>query len=115
MQERTPLLRTDSLGEDLRLQEEVARRVLKETTEVFDLLTRALRIHLNLNQSFQLNTSAVFVTLETLKIDSLVDKEIRSIGDARLRFPHQTLLGGNLNEHYSLQVRSLLFFIKRER
>ena len=106
LQERTPLLRSLSVAEDLRLQEALASRVLKETTEVFDLLTRALRIHLNLNQSFQLNSSAVFITVETLKIDSLLNKEIRSIGDARLRFPKHTLLTGNAAEYYSLRVRS---------
>ena len=109
LQERTPLLRSDSIAEDLYFQETLASRVSKETTEVFDLLTRALRIHLNVNQSFQLNSSAVFVIVETVKIDSLMDKEIRSVAEARVRFPHHSLDGANLNQYYSLRVRSLLF------
>lgn len=115
LQERTTLLRSDSIEQDQSFQEELADRVGKETTEVFDLLTKALRIHLNLNQSFQVNSSAVFVTFETVKINSLVNKEIRSIGQARVRFPaHQPPQGANADEYYSLRVRSSLLGVKSE-
>ena len=115
LQERTLLLRSGSVAEDLHLQEALASQVSKQTTEVFDLLTRALRIHLNLNQSVHLKQiSAVFVIVKTVKIDLLIAKEIPSVGKARLRFPTHSLTGGNVNQYYSLRVRYSLFFIEFE-
>ena len=110
LQERTRVLRADLLefqgneDQNLRSQEQLASRISEQMTEVFSLVTKALKIHLNLDKSFKLNSSAVFFTLETVKMESLVGKEIRSVGDARLRLPFRSL-DGNDTRHYSLRVR----------
>jgi hypothetical protein len=108
LQERIPILRADqSIDEEQR--QAAASRVSRETTKVFDLLTHAMKIHLNLGQNVQLNSSGVFVRLETVTIDSMKGIEIRTVGEARLRFPNQSLLGGNedVNQYYSLRVCSV--------
>jgi hypothetical protein len=92
---------------NLQYQEALSSRVSKQMTSVLNLLTRSLNIHLNVEQQFTLNTSNVFMSLETLKGESLRGKEIQSVGNARLRLPSS----GNLSlddEHQSgsLRVRS---------
>ena len=108
LQGRTPVLRVDqSIDEDQR--QELARRVSRETTRVFDLLTNAMKIHLNLEQTLEMNTSTLFVRLETVKNDSLKGKKIQTIGEARLHFPNQSLRIENYdpNQYYSLRVSLL--------
>ena len=65
----------------------MANRVLKQMQEVSSLLTSALNIHLNVEQQVTMNTSNVFMSLQTLKIESFLEKQIRSVGNARLRLP----------------------------
>ena len=105
LQERTLLLRVDqAIDEDQR--QELARRVSRETTKVFDLLTNAMKIHLNLEQSFEVNTPTLFVRIETVKSDSLKSKQIQTIGEARLRFPNQSfqIENDHSKQYYSLRV-----------
>ena len=116
LQERTPVLRVDqSIDEDQR--QELPRRVLRETTRVFDLLTNAMKIHLNLEQTLEMNTSTLFVRLETVKNDSFEGKQIQTIGEARLRFPNQYLRIKNddLDQYYSLRVILLHLYGENER
>ena len=116
MQERTPVLLVDqSIDEGER--QDLARRVSRETKQVFDRLSHALKIHLNLKQAFEVNSSTLFVQLESVTNDSLIDKEIQTIGEARLRFPNQSLRIENYdsNEYYSLRVSLLLQARENER
>ena len=78
---------------NLQYQQQLSSRVSKQMNDVLHLLTRALNIHLNIEQQFTLNTSNVFMTLEALKDESLLGKEIQSVGNARLRLPSS----GNLS------------------
>ena len=68
-----------------------------------------MKIHLNLEQSFEVNTSTLFVRLETVKNDSFKGKQIQTIGEARLRFPNQSLqiVNDDTNHYYSLRVSFL--------
>ena len=78
-------------------QKDLSSQVSKQTKEVSSLLPRSLNIQLNLDQQFTLNTSSVLMSLETLKIDSLLGKEIPSVGNARLRLPRfGTFLSRNI-------------------
>ena len=87
-------------------RQKLARQVSREATHVFDLLSHALKIHLNLEQVFQVNSSTLFVQLVTMKIDALKDKQIRTVGEGRFRFPNQSLQNGNdaPDQYYSLRV-----------
>ena len=92
-------------------QEELSSRVLKRMNEVSSLLSKSLKIHLNLEQQFTLNTSNVFMSIETLKIESILGKEIPSVGEARLRLP--SIWNLSLVEHQrgSLKVRSFVLLL----
>ena len=81
LQDRTSILRADRSidGEE---RQELAKQVSRETTQVFDRLSDTLKIHLNLKQTFEVNTSTFFVQLETVTNDSFKDKEIRTRGEA---------------------------------
>ena len=98
-------------AENLFYQEQVSSRVSKQMSDVVNLLTRALNIHLNLEQQFMLNTSHVFVSLETLKGESLLGKEIQSAGNARLRLPSSGNLSFDEHQLGSLQVRSSSYYL----
>ena len=90
-------------------QKELSSRLLKQMKEVSSLLTRSLNIHLNVEQQFTVNTSSVFMSLETLKIQSLLRKEIPSVGNAWLRLPSTWNLSLQEYPTGSLRVRSFLF------
>ena len=76
-------------------------------TEVTDLLTRALNIHLNVEQQFTMNTPSIFMSMETVKVGSLLGKEIPSVGNARLRLPSIWNLSLDPHQTGSLRVRRL--------
>lgn len=90
-------------------QKALANRVLKQMTEVSSHLTRALNIHLNVEQDFTMNTSNLFMTLETLKTSSLLGKEIPSVGNARLHLPSTWNLSFDERQTGSLRVCFHLF------
>jgi hypothetical protein len=66
-------------------------------------LTSALNIHLNIGQKSTLNTSAAFMSLETLSIQLLSNKQIQQVGNAQIHLP---TLNINQNRTVLLQVRS---------
>ena len=90
-------------------QSQVANRVLKQMNEVSSLLTSALNIHLNVEQQFTMNTSNVFMSLQTLQIASLFGKEMPSVGKARLRLPSIWNLSLDEPQTGSLRVRSSFY------
>ena len=92
-------------------QSQVSSRLSKQMNDVVNLLTRALNIHLNVEQEFTLNTSNVVMSLATLKGESLRGKEIQSVGNARLRLPSQGNLSLDEHQSGSLRVRSFCFLI----
>jgi hypothetical protein len=71
-------------------------------------LTSALNIHLNIGQNSTMNTSAAFMSLETLSsIQSLSNKKIQQVGNAQIHLP---TLNMNHSGTISLQVRCLFAF-----
>ena len=91
-------------------QRQLASRVLKEMKEVSSLLTRAMNIHLNVEQQFILNTSNVFVSFQTLNAESLLGKEIPLLDNARLRLPSTWNVSLQKYSTGSLRVRSSVSF-----
>lgn len=74
-----------------------------QTTETIELLTAALHVHLNINQSLLINTSSTFMSLETTSIESLSKKSIKQSGDARIQLPTNFQL--NTTNHTAITVR----------
>ena len=96
----------DDQSRNLFYQEQVSSRVSKQMNDVVSLLTRALNIHLNVEQEFTLSSPNVFMSLETLTVKSLLGKEIQSVGNARLRLPSRGNLSLGDHQSGSLRVRS---------
>ena len=96
-------------------QRQLASRVNKQMNELISLLTRSLNIHLNVGQHFQVNSSAVFLTVESLTGESLSNKQISTVDNALLRLPSTWNISLNDISNPSLRVRylfsSLLSFV----
>ena len=73
-------------------------------------LTSALHIHLNIGQNLSMNTSAMFMSLETLPIESLSNKRIEQVGNAQIRLPTLDLQSG---QTISLRVRCFFLILFR--
>jgi hypothetical protein len=104
------LLEMDRLR-NVQSQKSVANQVFEQMNELISLLTRGLNVHLNVGQNFTLNSSSVFMSMETLATESLFNKEIQSVGNARLRLPSQLNLSLDPHLRHSLRVRSSSFFL----
>lgn len=50
-------------------------------------LTAAMSVHLNIGQNTVVNTSAVFLSLETISAHALTNKLIRPVGNAQIQLP----------------------------
>ena len=102
-------------------QKRLAKSIDQQTAKITSLLTQAMIIHLNRVQQWQLNTSSVFISIESLPVGSLSNKDIEPIRDVRMRLPSTLIL--NTTETESLFIRvcswSLLsqtnFFLSRQR
>lgn len=70
--------------------------------KMISLLTSILNIHLNIGQNFFINTSEVFMSLETITMKSIQNKTIKQIGDAQIHIPFNSYF--NLNQTISLRV-----------
>jgi hypothetical protein len=74
-------------GRNVYYQKQTANQINQQTNETISLLTSALNIHLNIRQSLTMNTSSVFMSLETISINSLSNKVIQQVGNAQIYLP----------------------------
>jgi hypothetical protein len=63
-----------------------------------------LNIHLNIGQNETINTSSVFMSLETISVESLSNKLIQQIGNAQISLPSNINSNFNGDQTISLQV-----------
>ena len=59
-----------------------------------------------------MNTSSVFMSLETRSIESLSNKQIKQVGDAAIRLPSNFQTNISQNSTVSLRVCSLFLSIE---
>jgi hypothetical protein len=90
---------------------QLAERIEKKMNEVMSWMTHGLNIHLNINQSFEINSSAVFMSLEKLNLRSLSNQTIENI---RIHFPTNLTATLPSKQSQSLRVGSP-FFVQIER
>jgi hypothetical protein len=88
----------------------MATKINSQVTETISLITSALNIHLNIGQNFTMNTSSVFLSIETTSITSLSNKIIQQVGDAQMHIPSSFNLSTNDNTSISLRVCLNTFF-----
>ena len=94
-------------GRNTFYQKQMANQITSQVTEMISLLTSALNIHLNIGQDSIMNTSEVFMSLETRTMDSLSNKQIKQVGNARLSIP--TYFNSNTNNNTIVSLRVCLF------
>ena len=82
----------------------MANQISFQTTETLSLLTSALNIHLNIGQNLTMNTSSVFMSLETISIESLSNKIIQQVGNAQISLP------SNMNNDQTISLRVCFSF-----
>jgi hypothetical protein len=100
-------------GRNLYYQKQTADQINSQTKETVSLLTSALNIHLNIGQNQTINTSSVFMSLETISVESLSNKLIQPIGNAQISLPSN--INSNMNNDQTISLRvcfCLLMFIK---
>ena len=95
---------TSEQRRNLAYQKQVARQVTEQMNELTTLLSQGLNIHLNIGQQFNMKTPAVFMFLETLSPDALMNKELQFVDNARVRFPSTGNRSVNGTKRTSLRV-----------
>ncbi len=84
--------------------------IAAQVAETLSSITAALNIQLNIGQSMTMNTTSVFVSLETASIASLSSKLMQQVGNAQIRLP--SVFNSTINNTASVSVRvSFLQFI----
>ncbi|CAF1309622.1 unnamed protein product [Rotaria magnacalcarata] len=87
-------------------QKQAANEICTEVEQTISLISSALNIHLNLDQSLTINTSSIFMSMETISVDSLSNKSVEQIGEARIQMPSN--LQFSATNSSSLSVQSIM-------
>ena len=91
-------------------QKQLAETINRQTAETMSLLTNTLKIHLNQGQHWQMNTSSVFLSTESLSAGSITNKIIEPIKDVRMRLPPNLIFNTTDNDALLIRVCSLWSF-----
>ncbi len=81
-------------------QRKLADQITIKMEETILLLAETLIIHLNIEQYLIINTSEIFMSLETITVQSLTNKTIKQMGHTLIHIP----LNFNSNQTISLRV-----------
>lgn len=81
-------------GRNRYYQRQLAQQINNQMIETISLLSSALNIHLNLGQQSTMNTSSLFLSLETVSLQSLSKKVIHPLGQVQIQLPSKV-------DHYS--------------
>ena len=92
-------------------QRQLANQIQSKTTATLDLLTDALHIHLNVGQNMTMDTSTLFMSLETVTAQSLSTRTLRQSGQAHIQLPSTLQLTPSNQATLSLRVRSSFIII----
>jgi hypothetical protein len=89
-------------------QKQTAHALTQQMNDLIARITQSLQIHLNVAQSFVVNSSSTILALETVSsLPALANKQIALTGDVRLSMPSQLSLAGvgvSASSRYSIRV-----------
>ena len=102
-------------GRNQYFQRQLASQIEAKTTSTLALLTSSLNIHLNTGQNLTMNTPSLFMSLETISIQSLSQRTIQQPGSARIQIPPSVQLNSNNHTSVSLRVRHPSFTHRRRK
>jgi hypothetical protein len=94
---------------NLYYQNQLANQISSQVNAIKSKLTSALNIHLNIEQETIINTSSVFMSLETRLMKSLSNKQIKQVESAAIQLPTSFQSNTNENSTVSIRVCFLLF------
>ncbi|CAF1688606.1 unnamed protein product, partial [Adineta ricciae] len=89
---------------DLYYQKQAQTQISEQSKRTIALLTSALNNHLNIGQNFTINSSSVFMSLQTTTIQSFSNGIIKSIGNAQVQLPSNM----NSNDNHLVSFRSIV-------
>ncbi|CAF1074084.1 unnamed protein product [Adineta steineri] len=87
-------------------QKELANELTNQMNDLISLLSSLLNIYLNIKQSSIINTSQVYMSLETISIDDLSNHFIKQIENGQIQFPQNFNL--NQTNISKISIRSIM-------
>ena len=93
-------------GRNLFYQKQLAAEMRSRMNEILVLLSSSMNIHLNIGQNSTINTPNVYLSMETISSNGLINKKIEQVGNAQIQLPSQFNLTLNANSTFSLRVCS---------
>ena len=100
-------------GRNQYYQRQLANQIEITTSRTLSLLTNAVKVHLNVGQNMTINTSSIFMSLETLTMPALSRKTVHQSESARIQLPPTIGLGLRDHSSISLRVRFFPVFVFR--
>ncbi|CAF1375842.1 unnamed protein product [Adineta ricciae] len=99
-------LETIQTKRNLYYQQQLARQINIQMTELISLLTSTLNIHLNIGQDLHIQTSQVIMTLETKSSQSLANHFTKTIGSGQVQLPNN--FASYLGTNEKISIRSMM-------
>ena len=96
-------------GRNLYYQKQLANQIRNQMTEIVSLLTAALNIHLNIGQNLTMNTPHAFMSVETVSMESLPNKQIQQVGNAQIHLPSN--FNANLSNNSTISHRVCFYLL----
>ena len=87
-------------------QKQLSNQIQIQINEIQTKLISIFQIHLNVEQQTFINSSQVFMFLQTQSIESLSNKQIEQIANASIRLPSE--FQSNLTQHSIVSIRSMI-------
>ena len=94
---------TISEGRNIYYQKQLTNEITNKVNKMISMLTSSLNIHLNIGQETIMNTSDVFMSLETRSIVSLSNKMITQGGNSKIQLP--SILKTSLSAYQTISIR----------
>ncbi|CAF1670733.1 unnamed protein product, partial [Adineta ricciae] len=85
-------------------QQQLSNDIISKTNQIISLLTTSLNTNLNIEQSFVVNTSQVFMSLERRSFQSLLNKQMRAPANAHINLPSTLPISVNNNQTVSIRL-----------
>ena len=92
-------------GRNQYYQRQLSNQIQTKTSATLDLLSSALKTHLNVGQNVTMNTSSLFMSMETVTVKALSTRTVYQSGGARIQMPPTLRLEPSNQTSISLRVR----------
>jgi hypothetical protein len=86
---------TIQTGRNRYYQRQLANQIELKATATLHLLTNALKVHLNVGQNITINTSAIFMSLESLSLSALSRRTVCQAEGAHIQLTSTMQIGTN--------------------